>query len=489
MAKFDQRPASSGGGGGGVATVAAADASIVIGGTSSAVTVATGTLDVIATQHPPAAAVPMNGKKITGLANGTASTDAAAFGQVGGAGLGWVGTKQENGNYQILSTDVGLLITSNGSGATFTLPTVAPAAGWFVGIIDISYFNVAPPGVLDLNGSNSAITFPPNTGLIIVSDGTGYWTATNAGEVVGVEDGSIVITAFDGISKLATGTLDVIATNHPPAAAVAMNAQKITGLAAGVASTDAANVGQLSAGNQLASPAVFLSGGTWTPSTSGNQIFAATVVGAGGGGTAAATTTPGGGAGGGEVLQYTYLGHVTSAQTITIGAGTSGSLGGNTSIGSLVTAHGGNAGSGANGGNDGSRGQGTTATDVANGIFPTGGGGGAATANANGQTGGPGYGNQLGGGGGAGSGEGASHVGGNGGGGNGGNGATSVTSAGGGGGGGNGNNGTNGSGTTGGLGGNGATNTGGGGGGGGAGTTGAGASTGGSGLVIIYQVA
>src|SRR5580692_10661312 len=70
-----------------VTSVTATDPSIAVSGTSTvAPTIATGTLDVIATQHPPAAAVPMNAKKITGLANGTAATDAAAFGQITTAG-------------------------------------------------------------------------------------------------------------------------------------------------------------------------------------------------------------------------------------------------------------------------------------------------------------------------------------------------------------------------------------------------------------------
>lgn len=75
---------SSGGGGGGgtVNSVTAADTSIVVGGTATAPTVATATLDVIATVHAPVAAVPMNAEKITGLANGTAASDAAAFGQI-----------------------------------------------------------------------------------------------------------------------------------------------------------------------------------------------------------------------------------------------------------------------------------------------------------------------------------------------------------------------------------------------------------------------
>lgn len=66
----------------GVNSVTAADTSIVVGGTASAPTVRTGTLDVIATQHPPVAAVALNSQKITGLANGASASDAAAFGQI-----------------------------------------------------------------------------------------------------------------------------------------------------------------------------------------------------------------------------------------------------------------------------------------------------------------------------------------------------------------------------------------------------------------------
>lgn len=65
-----------------VTSVTAADTSIVVANPTTTPTVRTNTLDVIATQHPPAAAVAMNAQKITGLANGSASTDGAAFGQI-----------------------------------------------------------------------------------------------------------------------------------------------------------------------------------------------------------------------------------------------------------------------------------------------------------------------------------------------------------------------------------------------------------------------
>lgn len=74
--------AANGSGGGGVSSVTAADTSIVIAGTGTAPTVATGTLDVIATDHPPAANWSNNSHKITSLTNGSAAQDAAAFGQI-----------------------------------------------------------------------------------------------------------------------------------------------------------------------------------------------------------------------------------------------------------------------------------------------------------------------------------------------------------------------------------------------------------------------
>lgn len=133
----------------GVQSVSAGDASIVVGGTPSAPTIETATLDEIATLHPPAAAVPMNGEKITGLANGTNPSDAAAFGQI-------------------------------------------PAA-----------------------------------------------TVVSAG------DASIVVGGTASAPTIETATLDEIAALHPPAAAVAMNGKKITGLANGAAGTDAAAFGQI----------------------------------------------------------------------------------------------------------------------------------------------------------------------------------------------------------------------------------------------------
>lgn len=71
-----------GGSGGGVQSVTAADTSVVVAGTAANPTVRTASLDVIAGDHATAADWSNSSHKITGLANGVAASDAAAFGQI-----------------------------------------------------------------------------------------------------------------------------------------------------------------------------------------------------------------------------------------------------------------------------------------------------------------------------------------------------------------------------------------------------------------------
>lgn len=71
-----------GGSGGGVKSVTAGDTSISVGGTATNPTVETADLATIAADHATAGDVALGGHKITGLANGTAASDAAAFGQI-----------------------------------------------------------------------------------------------------------------------------------------------------------------------------------------------------------------------------------------------------------------------------------------------------------------------------------------------------------------------------------------------------------------------
>ena len=230
-----------------------------------------------------------------------------------------------------------------------------------------------------------------------------------------------------------------------------------------------------------APPQVFTANGTWAPSGTGNSIFAVLTVGGGAGGANGNASTGGYGGGGGEVLIDWYLGNVTANQTITIGGGgAAGANGSNTSIGSLVTADFGYAASAQSGDFSG-------ISITTNASAGSGAGGQGTTTSTTGAIGGPGH-SRYGPGGGGGGGP-TSATGGHGGSSIGGTGGGGAALGGGGGGGGSGLNGNAGGANTGGNGGNGGTNTGGGGGGGGVGTAGGTGGIGGSGYVIIYQVA
>lgn len=71
--------------GGTVNSVTAGDASIVVGGTAANPTVETGTFDQVASLHPAAGNVTLNGHKATNAANATAGTDLVTLGQLGSA--------------------------------------------------------------------------------------------------------------------------------------------------------------------------------------------------------------------------------------------------------------------------------------------------------------------------------------------------------------------------------------------------------------------
>jgi hypothetical protein len=314
-------------------------------------------------------------------------------------------------------------------------------------------------------------------GISFYADTTG--TASDAGTGF-----YLISNGVFGISASQTSVATVSSTALTMALPIAMGSNKITGLANGTASTDAAAFGQIP---YLAAPQVFTGNGTWTPSTTGSAIFVATVVGGGGAGGVGGTSIGGGGGGGGEVLQDFYLGNVVGSQGITVGAASSGA-GNSTSIGALVTAAGGGVGGAGTGtgvsgiGGDGQIGAFSTAQAASG----TTGGFGGATSNA-GSRGGAGL-SRFASGGGGGGGP-TSGTGGKGGGSAGGAGGTGAAAGGGGGGGGGGGVGNNGGAGTGGNGANAPANTGCGGGGGGAGTAGGTGGNGGSGYIIIRQVA
>lgn len=206
-------PYISGGGSGGISTLTAADTSVVVAGTATAKTVRTNTLDVIAAQHAAASDWSNNSHKITGLANGTAASDAAAFGQISGAVV-WP-PKSLVGPLQTLIGANSLSAvgpgTSNMWGSrvlipyTGTLHDLSVFIGTSSGNIDI--------GILDTTATtrnrlyHSGSTASPGTGWRIIGDPALSVTAGDMVDFCITCDNNTITIGFVGINAAAAQTL------------------------------------------------------------------------------------------------------------------------------------------------------------------------------------------------------------------------------------------------------------------------------------------
>lgn len=197
----------------GVASVSAGDTSIVVGGTGTAPTIETASLDVIAGDHATSGDVSMNSHKITNLTNGAGAQDAAAFGQI---------------------------------------PTALPPNGSAGGDLSGTYPN---PTVAAIRGVAVSGTPPSANQLLQAVDAThaAWATVGGTGTVTSVTsaDTSIAVATSTSTPVLTVAALNTIAANHATSGSVAMNSNKITGLANGSASTDALAVGQVLAANVI----------------------------------------------------------------------------------------------------------------------------------------------------------------------------------------------------------------------------------------------
>jgi hypothetical protein len=217
---FSPKPSTGGGGSGTVTHVSSADTSITVTNPTTTPVLQLAALNTIATNEPPTGSWSNNSQKITSLANGTAASDAAAFGQIPTTYVA-----------SVAAGDTSIVVGGSASNPTLetaTLDVIAtdhpPAANW--------------------SNNSKKITS--------IANGTAAQDAAAFGQIpttyvasVAAGDTSIVVGGSASNPTLETGTLDVIATDHPPAGNWSNNSHKITALANGTAAQDAAAFGQI----------------------------------------------------------------------------------------------------------------------------------------------------------------------------------------------------------------------------------------------------
>lgn len=155
-----------------VVKVRAGDASIAVHGTVARPAIETGTLDKIASLHPPAAAVNFNGQKGANVADGSAATDVAAFGQLPSSSAPLPLSEGGTGRSE---SSPGALLASLGA-----LPEAGGAlTGGFA------------PAVVALSSSGGSVTVDASLGNVFTLSLTDSgWTISNPANPVG--DGQVI---------------------------------------------------------------------------------------------------------------------------------------------------------------------------------------------------------------------------------------------------------------------------------------------------------
>lgn len=280
------------------------------------------------------------------------------------------------------ATDNAIALFDGTGGKTLKNSVITAVSGNVAGIVTLTLPNDGLH-LLDTNASHDLIIAP---GSNLTADHTLTITTGDADRTLDISAGSVTISAFgatvvdDADASAVRTTLGlVIGTNVQAYDATLTSLAAVSGVAGDILYASGADAwARLAKGSDgqiltLASgvpswatvtstaPNVqaFTSSDTWTKpsSLSANSLVLLQAWGAGGsGGRAGSGDGAGGGGGGAYSYRWCLLSQLGSTETVTIGAGgtavtadnTAGNAGGNTTIGSLLTAYGGGGGGGTN---------------------------------------------------------------------------------------------------------------------------------------------
>jgi hypothetical protein len=245
-----------------VTGVTAADTSVVVGGTGGAPTLRTATLDVIATQHPAAAAWSNNGQRITSGANGSSPTDFALVQQLPAAATtGAAGTIQLAGDLggtaaapSVLKVD-GVAVSGSATAGTVFGANSPTSAAWqgakHVGpwIFNVAAYAAKGDGRLVTDGamssgspiltsaSNEFANVVPGTLVIVKGAGPTGVTTLVTTAASKQSNGQITLNAVNASGGNLTGATVMWATDDTAALQAAINAAVAYAAAHGGAAT------------------------------------------------------------------------------------------------------------------------------------------------------------------------------------------------------------------------------------------------------------
>src|ERR1700679_3847266 len=127
----------------------------------------------------------------------------------------------KTGNYTAVLTDsVNLLAFEDASAVTLTLPSTPPSSQWTLAVQNVGAgaLTISPNG-LNLDGSASSLVLQQNSGVLIYTDGTNYFTErgvspslTNYATIVGVQEESYTYAADTGAANAYVMTLSPATT-------------------------------------------------------------------------------------------------------------------------------------------------------------------------------------------------------------------------------------------------------------------------------------